>query len=128
MLSTLPKLADRTFVLGFFLPTLLFAIAGLLLFSHVGDTGKWLDVITAKEIGRGAYLLLAIWVGALVLLILNRWWYQLLEGYKLPNPLRSWLRAENRSACAAFWPRCSNCTNVIAWSRHSFRPISCSAT
>jgi hypothetical protein len=96
MLSALPKLADRTFILGFFLPTLLFAIASLLLFSHVGDAGKWLDVLTAKDIGKGVYLLLAIWVGALVMLILNRWWYQVLEGYKLPEPLRSCLRSKKQ--------------------------------
>jgi ABC-type sulfate transport system permease component len=71
MLSTLPKLADRTFVLGFFLPTLLFTIAALLLFSHVSDIGEWLKSLTAKDLTTGAYLLLAVWVGALLLLILN---------------------------------------------------------
>ena len=92
MLSTLPKLADRTFVLGFFLPALLFTIAGLAMFSHVAGIGGWLDALVAKDLTVGAYLLLAVWVGALLLLILNHWWYQLLEGYKLPEPVYSCLR------------------------------------
>lgn len=91
MLSTLPKLADRTFVLGFFLPTLLFAIASLVLFSHVGNIGNWLQGLTAKDLTSGAYLLLAVWVGALLLLILNHWWYRVLEGYTLPECIQSCL-------------------------------------
>jgi hypothetical protein len=96
MLSTLPKLADRTFVLGFFLPTLLFTIAALLLFSHVSDIGEWLKSLTAKDLTTGAYLLLAVWVGALLLLILNHWWYQVLEGYNLPEPLCTCLRQKKQ--------------------------------
>jgi hypothetical protein len=96
MLSTLPKLADRTFVLGFFLPTLLFTIAALVLFSHVGNAGEWLKSLTAKDLTTGAYLLLAVWVGGLLLLMLNHYWYQLLEGYKLPKPLRCWLRQKKQ--------------------------------
>jgi hypothetical protein len=54
MFSALSKLADRDFILGELLPTLLFAVVLFFLF----DGQQWILAVTDKELGP-AYLLLA---------------------------------------------------------------------
>jgi hypothetical protein len=53
MLSSLPKLADRTFVLGELLPSLLFAIALLFLFQDQPTAAAWIDAVTEVSGGKG---------------------------------------------------------------------------
>lgn len=97
MLSSLPKLADRTFVLGELLPSLLFAIALLFLFQDQPTAAAWIDAVTEKSIGwQGVYFLLAVWVIAVVLLVLNHPLYRFLEGYKLPRRLAECLKKRHR--------------------------------
>lgn len=43
MLSTIPKLADRAFIVGFLLPTVLFITLGLALFGDLGQVEKLLE-------------------------------------------------------------------------------------
>jgi hypothetical protein len=96
MLSSLPKLADRTFILGAFLPTLLFAIVGLFLFRDQEPANAWIEILTKKDLGQAAYLLLAVWAGAVMVLMLNLPLYRFLEGYTFPGWLAERLKSRNR--------------------------------
>jgi uncharacterized membrane protein YesL len=96
MLSTLPKLADRSFIFGFFLPTLLFCIVVLVLFQDMQASKDLLDDFAAKDITKAAYALLMVWVFAVALLTLNHPLYRFLEGYTFPNWLAEWLKKRNR--------------------------------
>jgi hypothetical protein len=85
MLSTLPKLVDKTFVFGFFLPSLFFAIAMLFLFADTAGVQiilAKLSVLNAFE--NITYVILATWVIAFILLLCNYQWYRTLEGYSWP--------------------------------------------
>jgi hypothetical protein len=92
MLSTLSKLADRNFVLGFFIPTLLFSLASILLFLDAPPVDTWLGDLTSKDLGKAAYLLLAVWVVAVAMTMANQPLYRFLEGYTFPRWLARLLR------------------------------------
>jgi hypothetical protein len=97
MLSSLPKLADRAFILGTFLSTLLFAIALLLEFRDCHATAEWLAALTTKDnLGQTLYLILSVWALAVLLLMLNQPLYRLLEGYSFPNWLAEPLKERHR--------------------------------
>jgi len=98
MLSSLPKLADRNFILGTFLPTMFFAIAGLFLFHDLGPVHEWIEALAGKELEQAAYLLLGIWALAVVILMLNHPFYRFLEGYMFPGWLAEGLKARNRAS------------------------------
>lgn len=93
MLSSLPKLADRTFILGVFLPTLLFAIVVLFLFRDQDMAKKWIEGLSSKDLGNGIYLLFAVWIVAVIVSLLNHLVYRVLEGYILPKWLERRLKA-----------------------------------
>jgi hypothetical protein len=85
MLSALPKLADKAFIFGFFLPALLFAFACLVLFADLSPFSDVLQSISAKEsFEKLVYMTLAVWVLSILLLICNHIEYQVLEGYLWP--------------------------------------------
>jgi hypothetical protein len=96
MLSSLPKLADRAFILGTFLPTLLFAIILSLELWGYDVASGWLAASTAKDLGQAAILILSVWAIAVVLLMLNQPLYRLLEGYSFPNWLAEPLKERHR--------------------------------
>jgi hypothetical protein len=79
MLSTLPKLADRRFVIGFFLPALLFTLAGLKLFEGQPSVGELLKNVTTKDLPGAVFLLVGVWVLGVILLVLNHPLYRALE-------------------------------------------------
>jgi hypothetical protein len=93
MLSTLPKLADKAFVLGFFLPTLLFVVA---------VAGIYCDQLWAKTLLGAAlkedgweslaYFVLAVWVLAVLLMMINRVQFQILDGNRWPISKMAFLR------------------------------------
>src|SRR6516165_4434741 len=96
MLSSLPKLADRDFILGQLLPTLLFAVAALLLFRDQMPVEAWINILTGKDLGTTALLLLGVWVIAVTTLMLNLWIYRFLEGYTFPRWLADILKRRDR--------------------------------
>ena len=100
MLSTLPNLADRNFILGFFLPALLFVLAAAFLFSDLGPVKTLLDALTAQDLGKAAYLLLAVWLLAVLMLMLNNPLYRFLEGYYVSGRLAGWLKDRQRARFA----------------------------
>ena len=86
MFSGLSKLADRNFIVGFFLPTLM---GGVLLITILNDFslgGSFLNTLingndTFKDLTVFAG---AIWVISVLLSVLNLTFYQILEGYLGP--------------------------------------------
>jgi hypothetical protein len=84
MLSALPKLADRNFVLGFFLPSLLFTLGGLALFSDHPKVRELVADLAAKDVKNAAFLLVGVWVLGVLMLAINHPLYRILEGYCWP--------------------------------------------
>jgi hypothetical protein len=92
MLTGLPKLADRNFVIGFLIPTLLAALALLGLLSNIPvveqtytaiwHDKKWED-ITSFALG--------VWVVSILIMLLNHSFYRIAEGYVGPF---AWIAAD----------------------------------
>jgi hypothetical protein len=89
MFTSLPKLADKTFVIAFLVPTLAFLLAlnwafpGLLALhepSEHADAGKALADAAATLLDATVSVA-ALWFFALALMMVNRPLYRLLEGY-----------------------------------------------
>lgn len=94
MFASLPKLADRAFLIGFGLPVLLFQLAAAFLlggreFVESTLTGG-LEQTTATAVG----LLFSAWVGATILVVFNYWIYRAMEGYIGPFKSAIWLDNE----------------------------------
>lgn len=120
MLSTLPKLADRAFILGFFLPSLLFALAVLSLLIHHTPARTVLGKLTdEKNLGTAAFLLVAVWCIGVLMLVINLPLYRLLEGYSWPVSRRKrW-----REGYIAEWRKLENALDDFAkqWKREGDR-------
>ena len=85
MLSSLPKLADKAFIIGFFLPALLFAVLFIVLFHDQTWAAAWLKAASRSDSwDKLAYFVLTIWVFALLLMMGNLLLTQILEGYYGP--------------------------------------------
>lgn len=92
MFSELPKLFDRNFAVGFFLPFAVFiSISGVMLehfkFAPILVTFLKTDLLVGTTV-----IGLISWVGGIVLMAINRDLYRLLEGYGKANPVKllSW--------------------------------------
>lgn len=84
MLATLPKLADRSFIIGFLLPSLLFALVLLLQFNDYAGAGPMLKGMLDEDVAGAVLFGIAVWVLGLVMMVLNLWLYRMLEGYLPP--------------------------------------------
>jgi len=93
MFAELPKLFDRNFAIGFFLPFALAAAAGLYLLDTYGLSGFIPPAWREELVTGGAIFGLFSWLGGILLLVTNRDLYRILEGYGRVNPLRffAWL-------------------------------------
>jgi hypothetical protein len=102
MLSTLSSLADRNFILGFFLPVAVAAVALLSLFQDVPFVADlWIAAQNADSIVALTSVLLAIWLLSALLMIANVPLYQLLEGYWGPLAVAKWSKDAVKSATDA---------------------------
>lgn len=92
MFGELPKLFDRDFVIGYFLPMALFLVATLSLMAGYNLLPPLLSIVsqpTQLDLLLGTTLLgVASWLGAVVLLLLNRGLLRVIEGYGQFNPAR----------------------------------------
>jgi len=96
MFGELPKLFDRNFAVGFFLPVAIFmTLSGLILdqYPFGPDVPAYLE--TNLLVGT-TILGLSSWVGGIVLLAINRDLYRLMEGYGSYNPLKVFTWLEKR--------------------------------
>ena len=88
MFGELPKLFDRNFAVGFFLPVaILITLSGVILAPYVfsEEISKLLEINLL--IGTTVLGLLS-WVGGIVLLAVNRDLYRFMEGYGTYNPMK----------------------------------------
>jgi hypothetical protein len=96
MLSSVSKLADKAFVMGFFLPALL----GVYVALKILHCPPWLTALCTVKAENPfeslTYVALAVWVVAVLLLSLNHLAYRVIEGYTPPLAwlpfLKSWHR------------------------------------
>ncbi len=94
MLSALPKLADRDFVLGFLLPALLAAAAASWAFPEASALAPLRSLnVTDKQLSDLAYLTVGVWLAAVLLMAANHTLYRMLEGYLPPFAWVGVLRA-----------------------------------
>jgi hypothetical protein len=85
MLSTIPKLADKAFIIGFLLPVIIFFAALLFLFADLALVSDILKLLMSKDnIEKIVYLSLVVWWLSIVMMLLNHFLYQVVEGYKWP--------------------------------------------
>jgi hypothetical protein len=94
MFAELPKLFDRNFAIGFFLPFALATAASLYLLDYYGLSWVILPTLQKDLIVGGTIFGLFSWLGGVLLLITNRDLYRTLEGYGKFNPLRVFTRFE----------------------------------
>ncbi len=83
MLSTIPKLVDKAFIIGFLVPVILFFVALLFLFSDF----PWVsDILTQKinDIEKILYISLLVWTFSIFMMMVNHLLYQVVEGYRWP--------------------------------------------
>ncbi|WP_233857967.1 hypothetical protein [Paraburkholderia sp. HD33-4] len=96
MLSGLSKLLDKAFILGFFLPALLGFTGFLAANADIPAFCELLNKATSdsEKVGGLFYFVIVVWVLSLILLVLNNWFYQVLEGYKWPFDREAWKREQ----------------------------------
>ncbi|RKP46003.1 hypothetical protein [Trinickia fusca] len=92
MFSGLSKLADKSFVLGFFLPALVGTVVFLWLNRDIEPFKTLLtEAAEDKTFSNLTVMLLSVWTLAVLLMAGNHWMYRVLEGYVWPLK-QSWLR------------------------------------
>lgn len=96
MFASLPKLADRAFLIGFCLPVLLFQLAATFLLGGWALVESTLSGGLEQTTATAVILLLSAWVGATILLVFNYWIYRAMEGYIGPFKSSIWLENERR--------------------------------
>jgi hypothetical protein len=85
MFGSLTKLADKAFVVGFLLPTLMAALAFLYLFNDVEPfSGAYKAALSIKEFSELSVAAIIVWALASLLMMWNEWLYRFLEGYVGP--------------------------------------------
>src|SRR5712672_3476342 len=85
MISILPKLADRNFIVGFFLPTLIAAVAIVVLFNDVPTIhGVFEALVKEKKWEEIVAFALTVWVLSVFLMVVNYHFYRIAEGYTVP--------------------------------------------
>ncbi|PDT87856.1 hypothetical protein CO669_23605 [Bradyrhizobium sp. Y36] len=85
MLSSLPKLADRNFIIGFFVPTLLAALIALWIFRDLDSPRLIYEAVwKEKKWEEITVFALSVWVFAMLLMLINHQLYRVAEGYAGP--------------------------------------------
>jgi hypothetical protein len=88
MFSELPKLFDRNFVIGYFLPFAILVAVSLLIINPFPFGAQVVSFLKTDLLGGTTALALLSWVGGIVLLAINRDLYRIMEGYHDYNPLK----------------------------------------
>ena len=82
MLSSLPKIADRAFILGHLFPTILFALGTIALLADLPWPAAFLASLAQGENWQKlAFFVLVVWALAVALQMLNVFIFRVLEGY-----------------------------------------------
>jgi len=94
MLSSVSKLADKYFIVGFFLPALLFSVALLKIF----DCPSWAASVCTPTASVGtaisdiSFAVLFVWTLAVFLTTINYYLYRFFEGYSIVHKRLPFLR------------------------------------
>jgi hypothetical protein len=96
MFSELPKLFDRNFAVGFFLPIAIFVTLSGLILSQYGFAPNIIAYVATDLLVGTTLLGLLSWVGGILLLAVNRDLYRLMEGYGKYNPVKLFAWFEKR--------------------------------
>ena len=99
MLSTLPKLIDKAFLVGFVVPLILFVACMAVAFPDVPQITAISDAM-GEGLEKAAYVGAIVWFGAVLLMIVNSLLYQILEGYRWPTSHFATWRKKNEQQCA----------------------------
>jgi hypothetical protein len=96
MFGELPKLFDRNFAVGFFLPVAIFITISGLILSQYGFAPNIIAFVATDLLVGTTILGLLSWVGGILLLAVNRDLYRLMEGYGKYNPVKLFAWFEKR--------------------------------
>jgi hypothetical protein len=100
MLGSLPKILDKNFVIGFFLPALLAILAAAWAFPSFEILAPVRSLSASDKVGDLIYLVLLVFGLAIFLMTANDTQYRMLEGYLPPVswilPFRWWHRLRFR--------------------------------
>lgn len=88
MFGELPKLFDRNFAIGFFLPIAIFITLSGMILSQYGFAPNIISYFANELLVGTTVLGLLSWVGGILLLAVNRDLYRLMEGYGKYNPIK----------------------------------------
>jgi hypothetical protein len=98
MFASLPKLADKNFVIGFLLPVLIAGSAGVLLFRDTAAVRAIQSALNSEQtLSDLTLVVVTVWSAAVLLLLFNFHIYRLLEGYE--GPLHQWRAGWKRQRC-----------------------------
>ena len=114
MFGGLPKLFDRSFFIGFFLPaTLLFSglAASVLIFVDINDKAR--NFFLEKNVFGATLVIVLIWLIAILLMAINRPIIRLLEGYGRRNPFRLFLPMHKKEFEQQILPRLGKLEKII---------------
>ena len=84
MVANLAKLADRSFIVGFLFPALVFYSCALLLIVEPVNPALYTTLTESVTLGDVLYNALLVWTLAIFLMLGNDPLYKLLEGYWPP--------------------------------------------
>lgn len=85
MFTSLSKLADKSFVLGFFLPALIGTVTIIVLNQDLEpDSTFFKDWTKQQNFANLTIVLLVVWTLSVLLMAGSRWMYRVLEGYAWP--------------------------------------------
>lgn len=96
MFGELPKLFDRNFAVGFFLPIAIFITLSGLILSQYGFAPDFISYMARDLLVGTTVLGLLSWVGGILLLAVNRDLYRIMEGYGKYNPVKLFAWLEKR--------------------------------
>jgi hypothetical protein len=97
MFASLPKLADKNFVIGFLLPALLGSVAFVSLFrDQVMIKSVYIAIWNQNAFATLTVVAIAVWTGSVLLLIGNDLFYKVLEGYRGPFNQPKWRKKMQR--------------------------------
>lgn len=96
MFGELPKLFDRNFAVGFFLPVAVFITLSGLVLSQYGFAPDFIAYMAQDLLVGTTVLGLVSWVGGILLLAINRDLYRIMEGYGKYNPVKLFKWFEQR--------------------------------
>jgi hypothetical protein len=96
LFGELPKIFDRDFVIAFFLPAVVFALASIGLCAGFGLFLPLSSFLRTDVLQEATALGIAAWLLGVLLLVLNYNIYRFLEGYGKYNPIRCLQKRERR--------------------------------